>query len=57
MWFNDYPYANFTWHYSREVVARDLGHLSPKVRAKLVRENGARLYDMPIPKPVTTTTK
>ncbi len=49
MWSNDFPHANSTWPHSREVVARDLGHLPPDVRAKLVRENVARLYDMPIP--------
>ena len=54
MWSNDYPHANSTWPYSREVVAKDLGHLSPEVRGKLVRGNVARLYDMPVPKPVAT---
>ncbi len=54
MWSNDYPHANSTWPYSREVVARDLGHLSPEVRAKLVRENVARLYNVPIPEPMAT---
>lgn len=57
MWSNDYPHANSTWPYSREVVARDLGHLSPQDRAKLVRENVARLYNMPIPERVGTPPK
>ena len=49
MWSNDYPHANSTWPHSREVVARDLGNLPPETRAKLVRENVARLYGMSIP--------
>ena len=49
MWSNDFPHANSTWPHSRDVVARDLGHLPADVRAKLLRENVARLYDMPIP--------
>lgn len=53
MWSNDYPHANSTWPHSREVVARDLGYLPPESRAKLVRENVARLYRMPIPEPLT----
>ena len=47
-------HANSTWPHSREVVARDMGYLSPEVRAKLVRENVARLYNMPIPEPMAT---
>ncbi len=49
MWSNDFPHANSTWPHSRDVVARDLGHLPDDVRAKLLRDNVARLYDMPVP--------
>jgi predicted TIM-barrel fold metal-dependent hydrolase len=52
MWSNDFPHGNSTWPKSREVVARDLGDLPAPVRAKLVRENVARLYNIPIPSPV-----
>jgi len=54
MWSNDFPHANSTWPHSREVVARDLGHLSPEARAKIVRENVARLYNTTIPEPMVT---
>jgi hypothetical protein len=37
---------------SRQVVARDLGNLPTSVRAKLVRENVARLYNIPVPSPI-----
>jgi predicted TIM-barrel fold metal-dependent hydrolase len=52
MWSNDFPHGNSTWPESRKVVARDLGNLPAGVRAKLVRENVAKLYKMPIPTPV-----
>ena len=56
MWSNDYPHGNSTWPHSHEVVARDLGNLPAEIRAKLVRENVARLYDFPIPSPIEAGT-
>jgi hypothetical protein len=52
MWSNDFPHGNSTWPKSREVVARDLGDLPANLRAKLVRENVARLYNIAVPSPV-----
>jgi hypothetical protein len=52
MWSNDFPHGNSTWPKSREVIARDLGTLPTDVRAKLVRENVAKLYNIPVPTPV-----
>jgi predicted TIM-barrel fold metal-dependent hydrolase len=49
MWSNDYPHANSTWPHSREVVARDLQHVSAANREKLTRSNVARLYHLIIP--------
>ena len=49
MWSNDYPHQNSTWPRSREVIARDLGSLPAGDRAKLVRLNVARLYDLKLP--------
>ena len=49
MWSNDYPHSNSTWPHSREVIARDLGHLSAGDKEKLVRLNVARLYDLKFP--------
>ena len=48
MWSNDFPHPNTTWPYSRQVIARDLGHLPPESVAKLVRGNVAQLYGMDI---------
>ncbi len=52
MWSNDFPHGNTTWPQSRQVIARDLGDLPAPVRAKLVRDNVARLYNIPVPSPV-----
>jgi hypothetical protein len=52
MWSNDLPHGNSIWANSRQVVARDLGDLRAPLRAKLVRENVAQLYNMPVPSPV-----
>ena len=51
MWSNDFPHGNTTWPNSRQVIARDLGDLPASSRAKLVRENVARLYNIPVPSP------
>ncbi|HZS02572.1 MAG TPA: amidohydrolase family protein [Chloroflexota bacterium] len=49
LWSNDYPHANSTWPRSREVIARHLGHLPADVRAKLVRGNTLKLYQLAVP--------
>ncbi len=51
MWSNDYPHPNGTWPNSRAIIDRDLGHLTAEVRAKIVRENVARLYNVAVPQP------
>ncbi len=52
MWSNDYPHPNSTWPHSREVIARDLGHLPTDVRRKLVCDNVARLFNLRVPAPI-----
>jgi len=49
MWSNDYPHPNSTWPNSREVIERDLGHLSIELRKKLVRDNVAQLFGLKVP--------
>ena len=39
MWSNDYPHGNSTWPDSRKFIDRDLGHLPPDIRKKLVYTN------------------
>jgi len=52
MWSNDFPHGNSTWPNSRQVLARDLGDFPAPLRAKLVRENVSRLYNIPVPSPI-----
>ena len=49
MWSNDFPHPNSPWPHSRQIIQRDLGHLSPEKRAKIVRENVSRLYNLKVP--------
>jgi predicted TIM-barrel fold metal-dependent hydrolase len=53
MWSSDYPHQNSTWPNSREVIARDLGHLSPDDREKVVHRNVAELHKLRVPEPLT----
>ena len=53
MWSNDFPHENSTWPKSREVIARDLGHLPDATRAKLLHENVKQLYQLPALTPVS----
>lgn len=45
MWSNDYPHPACTWPDSSEITMGDLGHLSPEVRADVVCNSAARLYN------------
>jgi predicted TIM-barrel fold metal-dependent hydrolase len=49
MWSNDYPHGNSTWPNSRQVIARDLGHLPADVREKVLSQNVAKLYGLKVP--------
>jgi hypothetical protein len=49
MWSNDYPHQNSTWPNSRDVIARDMGHLAAGDRAKLLNTNVTKLYNLKIP--------
>jgi hypothetical protein len=49
---NDFPHGNSSWPNSRYIVDADLGELFASLRAKLVRENVAKLYNIPVPVPV-----
>ena len=45
MWSNglSFPHGNSTWPHSRDIIARDVAHLPDHARARLLRENVARL--------------
>ncbi len=52
MWSNDFPHHNSTWPNSREVIKRDLGHLSEATQSKLLQGNVMQLYKLPSVAPV-----
>ena len=54
MWASDFPHGDSTWPNSSALIARDLDGVAPSTRAKVVRENVATLYGVPIPPHVTT---
>ena len=44
MWGSDFPHPDGIWPDSQEYIQRELGHLSPATRHKIVCGNAARLY-------------
>jgi predicted TIM-barrel fold metal-dependent hydrolase len=46
MWASDYPHPDSTWPYSRDVIERETGHLTPEVKRKVLRDNAAALYGL-----------
>ena len=44
MWGSDFPHPDGVWPDSQEFIAKELGHLPPATRRKVVCENAARLY-------------
>jgi hypothetical protein len=48
MWSNDYPHQNSTWPNSRDVIARDMGHLDADDREKLLNSNVTELYQIKV---------
>ena len=51
MWGSDFPHPDGIWPDSREYVDKELGHLPASVRRKIICENAARLYNLPIDNP------
>lgn len=45
LWSSDYPHPACTWPYSGMIIAQDLGHLASDVRANIIRNTVARLYN------------
>jgi predicted TIM-barrel fold metal-dependent hydrolase len=48
LWSSDYPHVNSSWPSSREYVERHFCEVPDDERRKMVCENTARLYDIPI---------
>lgn len=46
MWASDYPHPDSTWPHSREVIARQMGHLPAATVRKLTCDNARALYQL-----------
>ena len=49
LWSNDYPHPGCIWPHSDEVIEHTLGKLPGETLAKVLRENVAKAYGMPVP--------
>ena len=47
-WSTDFPHPATSWPHSRDVIARELGHLPKEILRKVVRDNVIKLYDLKI---------
>ena len=46
MWGSDYPHPDSTWPFSKNIIEKDTGHLSPEMKKKLIHDNAAALYGL-----------
>jgi uncharacterized protein len=46
MWGSDFPHPDGVWPDSQEFIQKELGHLAPATRRKVVCENAGRLYGL-----------
>jgi predicted TIM-barrel fold metal-dependent hydrolase len=54
----DYPHPDTTFPHSREIAAEALAHVTPEVKAKVLRENAERVFHFtPAPPPATVGDK
>jgi predicted TIM-barrel fold metal-dependent hydrolase len=48
MWGNDFPHGDSTWPHSREVLGKNLADVPAEVAQKILHDNAARLYRIPV---------
>jgi predicted TIM-barrel fold metal-dependent hydrolase len=48
MWGSDFPHPDGVWPDSQTFIEKQLGHLPPAMRRKIVRDNAAKLYGFPL---------
>ena len=46
MWGSDFPHPDGVWPDSSEVIAKEMSHLSPATRRKVICENAGKLYGL-----------
>ncbi len=49
LWANDFPHTDASWPYSQDIFRRNAQGLSEELVRKIIYENTAELYDIPIP--------
>lgn len=52
LWSNDYPHGGGVWPYSDETIALTLGRVAPEAKAKVLSQNVAAVYGLPVPEPM-----
>jgi len=48
MWGSDFPHPDGVWPDSQEYIQRELGHLPEAIRHRVICENAAQLYGLPL---------
>jgi predicted TIM-barrel fold metal-dependent hydrolase len=48
MWANDFPHSDSTWPWSQELLSEHGAGLSEAVRQRILRDNAAELYKIPV---------
>jgi predicted TIM-barrel fold metal-dependent hydrolase len=46
LWASDYPHPDSVWPNSRAAIERQMQHLAPEMRRKLIHDNAAELYGL-----------
>ena len=47
MWGSDFPHPDGVWPDSQEFIAREMAGVDPRIQAKVLWQNAARLYGLP----------
>jgi predicted TIM-barrel fold metal-dependent hydrolase len=48
MWASDFPHTDSTWPHSLRVIERDFEQVPDSVKQKIIRDNAAKLYRIPL---------
>lgn len=56
LWANDFPHTDASWPWSQDIFRRNAEGISEELVRKIVYQNTADLYDIPVPAEVTKAT-
>ena len=48
MWGSDFPHPDGVWPDSQDFIAREMAGVDPRIQRKVLWENAARLYGLPL---------